>query len=180
MSYIDDLVEVSNDAFDNLYDVIIDLPSNVGETASLSLKIRAGDIQIPEPKREAYKIHYKTVDIDRPKPKVALERKLTLIFRLDSEYEVYKLLKKWEALNFTSQGKSKPFGAADLGEIAVKGFTSSDGIAEDGVAIAWNFTKVWSAGITTGVNFKREVYRQALEFFAPFLNSSIKERKSFR
>ena len=75
MSYLDDLITVQNDAFDNLYDIAITLPAALSAKISdIHLRVRAGDVTIPEPTVEEYPIAYKTVEIKKPKPKVTLTR----------------------------------------------------------------------------------------------------------
>ncbi len=164
MSYIDDLVDIQNDAFDNLYDIKIELPTNlVGQNtegiADYELRVRAGDITIPEPKLEKYKLFYKTVDIEKPKPKITLERKLSIIFKIDSEYRLYTFLKKWENLNFNSNGMYRPLKSGDYGKIAVSAYTGSNISGDDSatqVGQKWEFYNVWMAGKEAGLSFKRE------------------------
>ncbi len=43
----------------------------------------------------------------------------------------------------------------------------------------WQWTDYWTP-VHEVVNFKREVYRQVLEFFEPFVNTSLEQRKSKR
>ncbi len=158
MSYLDDLVTIQNDAFDNLYDIEITLPSlATQEISELHLKLRAGDVSIPEPKVDAYKISYKTVEIEKPKPKVNLDRKLSLSFRIDANYDLYESLKDWQELLFTEEGDYAPLNAGSYGKIIVSAYASAEGI--DSIANRvkkWTFDNVWFAGFEKGIDLKRE------------------------
>ncbi len=158
MSYLDDLVTIQNDAFTNLYDIEITLPALVGQDISdLHLKLRAGDIELPEPKVEGYKIPYKTVEIEKPKPKIVFDRKLSVSFRIDANYAVYEALKEWQELLFTDDGGYTPLSSGRYGKIVVSTYASAEGV--DTVlnrAKKWTFDDVWFSGFEKGVGLKRE------------------------
>jgi len=170
MSYLDDLVAIQNDAFDNLYDINITLPTEVQSGVStLNLKLRAGDVSIPQAKVEPYKINYKTIEIEKPKPKVTLARKLTIPFRIDADYELYKSLLSWQELVFSSKGNYTPLDSGKYGKIVVATYNSAQG-ALDGVqnrAAKITFDYVWFAGFNDGIQLKREG-GEALKLTAEF------------
>lgn len=162
MSYLDDLVTIENDAFSNLYDIEISLPTNIEyemDNAALHLRLRSQDVTIPEPKIDTYDVHYKTVSIKKPKAKVLMERKIELEFRVDSNYEVYKTLKSWGELLFSKDGRYEPpKSEGDLGVITITTFnaaTDEDASSLSQKQMTWKFTSVWFAGFDTGVALKR-------------------------
>ena len=158
MSYLEDLITVQNDAFDNLYDIAITLPSQLSASISdIHLRLRSGDITIPEPTVEEYPIAYKTVTINKPKPKITLERKLSIPFRVDANYDLYELLKEWQKLTFDSNGNYKPLNAGRYGKIVISAYQSAEGIDTGlNTAAKWTFDNVWFRGFTTGPAFKRD------------------------
>ncbi len=157
MSYLDDLITVQNDAFDNLYDIAITLPAAL--TANISdihLRVRAGDITIPEAKVDEYPIAYKTIEIKKPKPKIIMDRKLAVPFRVDANYEVYKLLRDWGELVYSDDGSYNPLDAGKYGKITISAYNSAEDI--DSVlntAVKWTFENVWFGGFDTGPALKR-------------------------
>ncbi len=125
--------------------------------SDLHLKLRSGDISLPEPKVEGYKIPYKTVEIEKPKPKVTLERKLGISFRVDANYDLYEALKEWQELLFTDDGGYSPLKAGSYGKIVVSTYNSSGEV--DSVtnrARKWTFDNVWFSGFEKGIDLKRE------------------------
>ncbi len=158
MSYLDDLVTIQNDAFDNLYDIEITLPVLVDQTFSdIHLRLRSGDVTIPEPKVDSYKIPYKTVEIEKPKPKITLDRKLGISFRIDANYALYEALKDWQELVFTDDGGYTPLKAGSYGKIIVTAYSSAEGIDTGTNKVKrWTFDDVWFAGFESGVDLKRE------------------------
>lgn len=157
MSYLDDLITVQNDAFENLYDIAITLPSSLNARISdIHLRVRAGDVSIPEEKPQEYSIPYKTVEIKKPKPKIDIERKLSIPFRVDANYEVYKLLKKWGELVFDGDGYYDPLNAGKYGKIVVSAYNSAEQIDTVlNTAVKWTFENVWFGGFDNGPALKR-------------------------
>lgn len=157
MSYLDDLVTVQNDAFDNLYDIAITFPNQLSASISdIHLRLRAGDVTIPEPKVEPYSIAYKTVEIEKPKPKITLERKLSIPFRVDANYDLYRALKEWQELTFTDDGDYTPLSAGRYGKIVISTYNSAQGI-DTGLnrAVKFTFDYVWFGGFESGIDLKR-------------------------
>ena len=158
MSYLDDLVTVQNDAFDNLYDIEITFPAQIGTPLSaIHMRLRAEDVTIPAPKVEPYKIAYKTVEIEKPKPKVVFERKLAIPFRVDANYDLYMALKQWQELTFTDEGEYNPLNAGRYGKIVVSAFNSAEGSLDNlaNRAVKWTFDYVWFGGFDQGIQLKR-------------------------
>lgn len=158
MSYIDDLITVQNDAFDNLYDIAVTFPKQLQASISdIHLRLRSQDVTIPEPKVDGYKIPYKTVEIEKPKPKIIMDRKLSIPFRVDANYALYEVLKEWQELTFTDDGNYTPLNAGRYGKIIISTYASAEGLSDgrSNRAKKWTFDFVWFAGFENGIGLKR-------------------------
>lgn len=96
-NYVTTLLEHSSDAQNNLYYVKFTggtLPTD--ET----LTIRCSGFSLPETSQETYSVRFMNAYVNRPKPKVSLERTFTFSFRIDSQYDIYKTLLKQEKKTF--------------------------------------------------------------------------------
>jgi hypothetical protein len=112
-SQITALHSIGADAMDNLYDIIIALPSSMAEkikgTAAepldspnllTQLRLRADGFTPPKLTQKKYEVRYKTVGMNRPSARIEGEREFTLTFRLDAYYRVYHALLAWRSLLF--------------------------------------------------------------------------------
>lgn len=111
------LIETSNDAQANLYKVIFHggiLDSEYSDLVD-HLTVRCSGIEPPMATQDKYTVRYITAYVDRPVTKIGLSRTFSLTFRMDSYWEVYKVLldlkkkfshasKGWATHNYMSDG----------------------------------------------------------------------------
>jgi len=104
------------DTFPNLYDVEVTFPTfsphpkkesttGIDSTAMDSITIlagswnvRASSVTLPELTVNTYKVDYKGIDLTRPNAEITGERKLSIKFRVDADYALYKKLLQWKRL----------------------------------------------------------------------------------
>lgn len=86
------LISAGADALSDLYDVsYIFKNSELSESQTASLKVRAGDFKIPPVKRNIINIDYQNIQVPIVTNYIELNRTAELSFRLDSNLEIYKL-----------------------------------------------------------------------------------------
>ena len=92
-SYLSTLIGAGEDAHQNLYYVKF-LGSSDFENADMSnaLKVRADDISLPTASHGTDPISYMTVSMDRPNATYEIDKSLSISFRVDENYEIYKFL----------------------------------------------------------------------------------------
>lgn len=93
-SYLNELIGAGADAMENLFYVefISDLVDDKNGYESVYLTARTTDIKLPEFEQPTNPVNFLTVSADLPKAEVSGEKKITISFRLDSEYKLYKFL----------------------------------------------------------------------------------------
>lgn len=92
-TWVQDLVNVGADAMANLYYVGFESSSNLGDDILKSFTIRNSEISgLPEPTHKTETKSFQTIDLEVPKCEFDLNKKLTLTFRLDKDYELYRAL----------------------------------------------------------------------------------------
>ena len=154
--FVNTLITSGLDAFTNLYDVEFSFPTNLTdsiadvlgedtvEPSQLSniLKLRVGDFNAPQPRQSQYVTDYKTIQLTRQAPMMEFERKFDLNFRVDSNYVVYTVLKRWAFLyhDIMEGGINLPEGDETelLGKITVKSYDPNTGET----IIKWVYDKV--------------------------------------
>ena len=92
-SYLSTLIGAGEDAHQNLYYVRF-IGSSDFENADMSnvLKVRADDISLPTPSHGTDSISYMTVSMDKPNANYDIDKSISISFRVDDNYEVYKFL----------------------------------------------------------------------------------------
>ena len=92
-SYLSTLIGAGEDAHQNLYYVKF-LGSSDFENADMSnaLKVRADDISLPTASHGTDSISYMTVSMDRPNATYEIDKSLSISFRVDENYDIYKFL----------------------------------------------------------------------------------------
>ena len=139
--YVSTLISSGLDAFTNLYDIEISLPTLLTAALPTSirntlptdvpalLKLRVQDFQGPQPKLAQYQTDYQTIQITRPAPMMEFDRRFDLNFRLDTNYVIYHVLKQWSFLyhDALNGGINLPHGKVDngslLGSMRVSAYT---------------------------------------------------------
>ena len=140
---ITSIVQAGVDAFSNLYEVKIygptftpqGVPTAYIPTAPLIAEARIQDFTPPEPSVEPYDVSYMMVKVTKLKPKIKVEKKLSIPIRVDKNYEFYTKLVEWKKYfaNLEGEGgwkeagpendQASPTGIA-LGKIEVSAFKS--------------------------------------------------------
>ena len=91
-TFLSDLINQGSDALSNLYYLEFVCPSIItGNTPSL-LKVRAGDFKPPAFNQTTDKKNYMTVSVDLPKPEIQGDKKFSITFRVDENWDIYKKL----------------------------------------------------------------------------------------
>jgi hypothetical protein len=102
MSNMVPLINAGPDAFSNLFDVRITFPTLVVASPTPdfrnSISVRIKDFPFPTFNPQPYNVSYKSVTLKRFAPKIEMNRKLTLNFRLDSQWDIYRAFKSWKSL----------------------------------------------------------------------------------
>ena len=155
------------DAFTNLYDVRITLPTGVtgktgggaADTATVIMSVRANSFTPPELYVGEYAVDYKAVNIKRPNTSIEGERKFSIEFRVDAEMNLIADLTAWKNLYVNPNGDGAiNFGAlssvgdlSDLvnyGKVEVVAYNASTSLSDvaavtsDKVAAKWTFNQV--------------------------------------
>ena len=168
-NYVSTLIASGLDAFTNLYDIFITVPKNAidiavsnnkltgpnGDTFPTDpgmitdfLKLRIGDFQGPQPKLAQYTTDFQTIQITRVAPMMEFERKFDLTFRVDTNYNLYHLLKQWSFLyhDALNGGIRLPKGNETdiLGFIRVMAYASNTMSS----AVSWGYNKVLCNKVT--------------------------------
>ena len=113
---IDTIYNLGADAMDNQASVVID-PIN-GMTHTDVMKFRISTFKIPKYGIEFYDISHKGHTISRAKKGNTEEKTLTLPFRVDRNWEIYKELKNWgKAIYDHEEGDS---GLGDIPEMRTR------------------------------------------------------------
>lgn len=107
-SQITALLQMGADAMDNLYDVIITPPTQLDADQNsvdairvpveTQLRLRAQGFDPPKFSQDLYEVRYKTVGMKRPAPAIKGDRQFQVTFRVDANYQIYKLFLKWRGL----------------------------------------------------------------------------------
>lgn len=152
------LVNSGFDAFSNLYDVEISPPSILGgvdPNIQNTYKVRALDFKPVNLTLGEYKAHYKTVDLTRLNAQFTGEREFSIRFRVDANWRLYALAKKWKALyskistdevylgTLSDKAVSDPNQV--YGYIKVYGYKSATGLSSTGSKddqLYWEYKQV--------------------------------------
>lgn len=114
-NFLTTLVNAGADAHKNLFRAKITFnsksPNKSKQPRANSLMVRCTEFNIPPVSQESYTVKYVTATIERPASKVNVQRNFTINFRVDSNYEAYKMLLDQQAV--TSK-MSKSYVATDI------------------------------------------------------------------
>jgi len=155
------LVGLGADAMTNMYEVRITPPAEIITALSTvtfqDMVFRVSSFNPPVGTQQSYDVHWKTVSLKKPKPKIDLQRTFDIEFRVDAYYQVYEQLKKWENL-YHITGTGFATGRIDpshTGTVVVKALkapvTTVDQTDEFGTVdpvISWQYEDVWIEKIT--------------------------------
>lgn len=114
---IDALVNAKADAYSNMYDVWMQFP---WESSYALVSVRADGFKPPVSSIETDKREYHGNEIERPKPKVNVEKKFSITFTLDASYNLYGQFKIWSAQVVDAVNGGSSNWAAVLGKIKIK------------------------------------------------------------
>lgn len=122
----------TNDALQSLIDAGSDMMSNLfyvdfsggvfnnKEAQAQALKIRVTDITLPQVTHPVNTINYMTVSLDVPKAEVDINKNISFTFRVDDNYELYKLLLEQQAVTSIP---NLGYAGTSIGEKDEEGFT---------------------------------------------------------
>jgi hypothetical protein len=142
------------DAFTNLYDVEIWLPTSSGPSmdTSESWSVRALGFNPPELSAEEYQVAYKGVKLTRYSAKISGTREFTLEFRNDSEFNLVKLLNEWKKkvvdptlegnINFGAFSTENTDANEMYGKVVVKAYKSDTSLVAGTSGVTWTFDQV--------------------------------------
>lgn len=96
-NYINDLVNAGADAVKNLY--FIDFSSGLLDNSMrTSLLVRSSNLNLPTFTHPTNTVNFMTTSVDFPTSDIEGEKKISITFRLDANYNVYKYLLKQQRL----------------------------------------------------------------------------------
>jgi hypothetical protein len=168
-NYLSSLISAGPDAMSNLYYVKFTGTGSGGaidDATSTALTIRTSNIQgLPAPSHKTNTINFMTTSVDVPAASFDLDKKLTITFRLDSNYALYEFL--LERQKSTSIG-NLAYAATKIPEeselpgmkIAVYGLIkavdsksletpSEDGFSNSNYTKLYEFRHCWISDIST-------------------------------
>ena len=134
-NYISDLLNAGNDAFSNLYEVV--LTPNGGfenEGDGTTFTMRCKDFTPPDLSGgDPYRVRYVTAFVDWPSAKVNVTRTFDLTFRVDSNYTAYKRLHLLAKDNFNP---NTDYVNTDLTDLKNTSFTITVNVLKNGSSSA--------------------------------------------
>jgi hypothetical protein len=164
------------DAFNNLFDVIITLPTTlktinftdaIGTTGGYdqtSFSVRAMGFTPPELSLGTTQVDYKAIQLTRQTPKITGDRTFTIEFRVDATYNLYYQLSYWKHIWMDPSGEGNvQIGVGDIldnatkyGKISVTAYAASTPLSGYGDtssttnnALSWDFFDVICSKIGT-------------------------------
>lgn len=140
-NYISDLLNAGNDAFSNLYEVV--LTPNGGfenEGDGTTFTMRCKDFTPPDLSGgDPYRVRYVTAFVDWPSAKVNVTRTFDLTFRVDSNYTAYKRLHLLAKDNFNP---NTDYVNTDLTDLKNTSFTITVNVLKNGSSSATESDKM--------------------------------------
>ena len=134
-NYISDLLNAGNDAFSNLYEVV--LTPNGGfenEEDGTTFTMRCKDFTPPSLSGgDPYRVRYITAFVDWPSAKVNVTRTFDLTFRVDSNYTAYRRLHLLVKDNFNP---NTDYVNTNLTDLAKTSFTITVNVLTNGSSSA--------------------------------------------
>lgn len=134
-NYISDLLNAGNDAFSNLYEVV--LTPNGGfenEEDDTTFTMRCKDFTPPSLSGgDPYRVRYITAFVDWPSAKVNVTRTFDLTFRVDSNYTAYRRLHLLVKDNFNP---NTDYVNTNLTDLAKTSFTITVNVLTNGSSSA--------------------------------------------
>ena len=89
------LMESTADAFDNVFDLIINWPWGADSNAD-GVYYRVSDFTPPKIEGMTYDVVWHGIKVHRIKPGMKIDRKLSFKFRVDANYGLYRKLVAWD------------------------------------------------------------------------------------
>lgn len=99
LNFLRTLVDQGNDAHSNIYLANFSI-KNANETVANLGTIRCEGFNPPSTSQDSYTIKFLNIHIDRPRAKVSVDKFFDLTFRVDGNYQMYKMLKELQSQNF--------------------------------------------------------------------------------
>lgn len=154
-NYVSDLLLAGNDAFSNLYEVLITPGGgDEGEESDATLTMRCKEFTPPSLSGgDPYRVHYVTAFVDWPSAKVNVTRTFDLTFRVDANYSVYTKLHSFVKGNFNP---NTDYVNTDLNDLEKTTLTVAVNVLKNGSSSAtdkdkmelYKFTNCIITGIT--------------------------------
>lgn len=148
-NYLKTLVDQGNDAHSNLYLVHFVLKTS-GKNLDLGT-VRCDGFTPPTPSQDSYTVKFLNVHIDRPRAKVRLDKFFDLTFRVDGNYQMYKVLKDLQGLNF-NENSDVNLSKIGLEDIIARNLTVS--VEVPGIEKLFEYENCWIESVTP-VAFKQ-------------------------
>lgn len=134
-NYISDLLNAGNDAFSNLYEVVL-VPNGgfENEEDGTTFTMRCKDFTPPSLSGgDPYRVRYITAFVDWPSAKVNVTRTFDLTFRVDSNYTAYRRLHLLVKDNFNP---NTDYVNTNLTDLAKTSFTITVNVLTNGSSSA--------------------------------------------
>ena len=183
---IDTIFQYGEDALNNESTIHIDIGSLGGNLGSYvesgALDFRATEFSVPEREIATYDQTYKGFTIQRWKPGTESDRTVSITFRVDKYWRVYRFLASWQQAISDLEGDGSYFPDSSDNSILrttmtiqqLARVTDINGVrSEEIVAPGWVFTGVWPRSLPS-VSFDNTSAGEAvtIEVAFAFLNMS--------
>lgn len=134
-TYVTDLLNAGNDAFSNLYEVVLSFQNGFADEADgQTFSMRCTGFTPPESSGgDTYRVNYVTAFVDWPTAKVNVTRNFDLEFRVDHNYKAYKKLHELSKGNFNP---NEEFVATSLEDLKDYSFTVTVNVLKNGSSAA--------------------------------------------
>ena len=196
------LITSGFDAFNNLWDIDITLPKEIGEALEHNISLRTAEFTPPKFSLKTYKVSYKGIELERLSFTLEYKdnRELRLKFRLDGQYELLESLQSWKHLYYEPAGDgdikfgaySSAMGNDYYGTITAKAYKSvgtdtrglelnslvNEGSVDAAKMITWQFNEVVLLDVDIA-SYSREGDSKPQEVECMFIYGNVFEPYSF-
>lgn len=129
--YISALIEAGSDVMKNLY--YLDFSGKYLNDFSQNLKVRVSNFTPPIPTQGKQSFNYITTSVDMPTPSFTMDKTLKFTFRLDENYELYRILLKQQSttMNAGTGWATNQIPSESDGGITVKAYIFDRSLGND-------------------------------------------------
>lgn len=123
-NYLGTLVAQGNDAHSNIFLANFSAKGVEDDKIITLGTIRCDGFTQPSASQDSYTVKFLNIHIDRPRAKVSMDKYFDLTFRVDGNYQMYKMLKYLQGLN-VNENKDQNLSNINLAGIEGQALTIS-------------------------------------------------------